>query len=733
MTQPRESRRVPHLGRFRLEDWLVHPAEGTLSSDGHLVRLEPRVMDVLVYLAAEPGEVVSKEDLLEAVWGGSYVEEGVLTQAIHGLRKALGDDARQPRFIQTIPKRGYRLVASVSIESAGPVPVPEPVDVPVEEAPVSLSATAPSSRWIAWMLGSAALLAMLLILVFPYARINRPPEQEEAPSPIVPEGRRIVVLPFEDLNQPADPFFAKGLTEEITNDLSSLAALEVISRTSARQYAGAHKRLPEIGRELKVDYVLEGTVQWGRSPQGNPQARIRPRLVRTSDDVQVWAHQLDTDVEDIFSVQSEISRQVIGQLGIALTPEQSRALRAPPTENLDAYLSYQRGLELREQPSYSPEDVLNAVPLLERAVELDPRFAAAWAELSQTHCYLAFNTDRSLTRVNQAKEALDRAVSLDPDLLPVWLARVYFAYRCKDDYDAALADLNAAVRRFPNDAEVLQTLGFLLRRKGRFGEAAEILQRAFTLNPKAVRLVWATGDTYRALRNYEAADHFFLQAISLAPDQPVYWERRALNRVAWTGNLPEARAILAKAPLPHDPGLLITAFKLNLYARDYHRTLALVSSERMRALPIVDQCELSTLAAIARQRMGDHRGALAAAEANRARLDYLARRFPKEPFYPALLAIALAQLGRSDEASALAEKTVRENRRDGFGGPNLVEFQAMAETMMGRHLEAIGRLSWLLSTSYRSAISVNEIRLHPVWDPLRRDPQLEDLLRRYGP
>src|SRR6266545_1686808 len=122
MTQPRESRRVPHPGRFRLDSWSVHPAEGTLSSDGHLVRLEPRVMDVLVYLAAEPGEVVSKEDLLEAVWGGAYIEEGVLAQAIHSLRKALGDDARQPRFIQTIPKRGYRLVAAVMPKVAARVP-----------------------------------------------------------------------------------------------------------------------------------------------------------------------------------------------------------------------------------------------------------------------------------------------------------------------------------------------------------------------------------------------------------------------------------------------------------------------------------------------------------------------------------------------------------------------------------------------------------------------------------
>lgn len=724
MTQPRESRRVPHLGRFRLDGWSVHQDEGTLSSEGRSVRLEPRVMDVLVFLAAEPGAVVSKEELLEAVWGGAYVEEGVLAQAIHSLRKALGDDARQPRFIQTIPKRGYQLVASVLPDAAAPV----------ERTQASLPAAALPSRGKAWLLGGAALLAVLLILGLTYERFSRsqqPEEAEEAPASVAPEGRRIVVLPFEDLNKPADPFFAKGLTEEITNALSSLAALEVISRTSARQYAGTHKPLPEIGRELKVNYVLEGTVQWGKGPDGHPQARIRPRLVRTSDDVQVWSGQLDTGVEDIFSVQSEISRRVSRQLGIALTSEQSLALSTPPTENLEAYQAYQRGLELRNQPFYSPEHVLKSVSMFERATELDPRFAAAWAELSQSHCYLAFNTDRSPARVDLAQRALKGALDLDPELRSVWLARVYFAYRCKEDYDTALAQLTQAAQRFPNDAEVLQTHGFLLRRKGKFREAAEVLQHAYTLDPKAVLLVWATGETYRALRNYEEADRFFGQAVSLAPDEPVYWEARVLNKVAWTGDLAEARTLLTNAPIPpDDPGLLYLSFKLDFYARDYEKALSRLSAAPLDRLPPATRNQLSMMAAVVHERMGDHRGTLATAEANRAELEDLGRRYPKEPFYPALLAIALAQLGQSEEACTLAEKTARKNRHDSLNGLNVVEFQAMTETFAGRHREAIDVLSQLLATPYRNALSVNDLRLNPVWDPLRDEPEFEDLLRR---
>jgi len=679
-------------------------------------------MDVLVYLAADPGTVIAKEELLEAVWGGAFVEEGALAQAVHSLRKALGDDARQPRFIQTIPKRGYRLVAPVE-----PV-LPSGSETEPASVAVAPTAAAPPRRWRAWLYAAMTLLAVATILGLSYSRTIRL-QKEETPAPPASPGRRIVVLPFEDINKPADSVFTKGLTEEITKDLSSLASLQVISRTSALQYEGVHKPLPEIGKELKVDYVLEGSVQWAPGADGRLRVRITPQLIRAADDSAVWSGQFDREVTDIFAVQSEISRHVISQLGIALTPEQKRALREEPTKNLEAYQAYLRGLDLRNQPFLSPEHEFKAVSMFERATELDPQFAAAWAELSQTHSYLAFNTDRSVARIQAARETMRRAVALDPNLKCVWLARIYFTYRCEKNYDVALSQLAEALHLFPNDAEVLQTFGFVLRRKGRLREAAEVLQSAFTLNPKAVILVWTIGGIHRAMRNYGEADRFFLQAISLAPDQPVYWDERAFNWLAWKGDLSAARTILAQAPLPADPSLLPASFELDFYAREYGKALSRLSPEAFRRQTPLARSKLLILASIARDRMGDHRGALSVAEANRVQLNDLVRRFPKEQFYPAFLAITLAQLGQGDAACALAEKTVRENRSDAFGGPDLVEFQAMTEAILGRHHAAVARLSWLLATPYRSAISVHEIRLNPIWDPLRADPEFEDLLR----
>lgn len=721
--QQESAARVPELGDFRLGNWSVCQSEGTLCADGQSVRLEPRVMDVLASLAAESGRVVSKEELLEIVWGGSFVEEGALSQAIHSLRKALGDDARQPRYIQTIPKRGYRLIAPIALgEDALPLSPPEsglPLATPLLPSM--------GSRRVRLLLTAVGFLAAATLWLA-WNRLGAERRGLDGGDP-ADRGTRIVVLPFENIGNPKDTFFADGLTEEITKDLASFPSLQVISRTSAMRYKETRKPLPEIGRELRVDYVLEGTVRWNTEPGERARVRITPQLIRVEDDTHVWAEAFEREVEDIFKVQAEISRRVIGQLGITLIPEDKRSLRRPPTEDLEAYQSYLRGMELRNQPFYSEKHVRIAVPMFERAVELDPGFADAWAELSQTHSYLAFNADPSPGRVEKARQALDRAVTLAPDLRSVRLAQAHFAYRCQRDFESAYEQLAALVRLSPNDSEALQSLGFVLRRRGRLAEAIEALQRSFSLDPQTVKLVWAIAETYRALRDYEQADHYYAQAISLAPDQPTYWEERAMNRLAWTGELDEARAVVEEAPIPWHSGLIPVAFQLDFYEREYERALVRLSPERTRELPPQVQGRIAMLAAIAQERLGDRHGALAAAEANRVAFEAWAARFPNDAVYRAYLAVALAQLGRKSQALAQAELAVRQKHQDTFSGPRMVEIQAMVDTILGRRHEAIGRLARLLAMPYQSPISTADLRLNPVWDPLRRDPEFEDLLR----
>jgi DNA-binding winged helix-turn-helix (wHTH) protein/TolB-like protein len=702
--------RLPESGEFRLNEWTVRPEEGTLSAGERSVHLEPRVMDLLVHLAGQPGRVVSKEELLEAVWEGAVVEEGALSQSIHVIRRALGDDAREPRFIQTVPKRGYRLVAEVT--TLAPVSPPtvsvEPAPVPVSAPPVLRRRGSP--RRILAGLG----LLVVVVLGIAWARFGT------RPSP------RIVVLPFTNFNRPDHAFFADGLTEEITKDLTALPSLQVISRTSARSYTGTRKPLPEIGKELGVDYVLEGGVLWN----GKDQVRITPRLIRVEDDVVIWSDSFDRTAGDLFDVQQEISREVLGGLGIALRPGERREPQAAPTENLDAYAAYLRGLGLKNQPFYSEKDLRRAVPVLQHAVDLDPGFAAAWAELSQVHSYLAFNSDRSPARVKMSRDALDRARALAPGLLSVRLAEAYYSYRCLDDYGLALRQLQEISKVSPNDPEVLQALGFVLRRRGRLGEALDTLSRAASLDPRTVKLLWAIAETHRARREYEEADEEYGKAIALAPDQPNFWKDRVLNRLAWTGKVEEARKVLAEAPMPDDVGLLPVRFQLDLYDRQYGKALARLAPGPLSQLAPDEQGQLSILAITARDRFGDSAGALAQARAAAAFLTDQIGRTPGEPFLRAYLALALARLGRAEEALNQMDLAIRQKRSDLFTGPRLQEMRAALYLALGRREKAIGQLDPLLSASYQMSLGPAELRLSPVWDPLRSDPRFQEMTGR---
>lgn len=690
-------------------------------------------MDVLAYLAVEPGRVVSKEELLAAVWAGAFVEEGALSQAIHSLRKAMGDDARQPRYVQTIPKRGYRLVASVEFE-----PEPEPTGGLEEStvpspAPPSILPALPNSRpnWV-WLVlatvGVATVLAALLL------RRDRPDEARSAlaavPAPrqdgglLIEGGIRIVVLPFEDLNEPQDPHFAAGLTQEMTANLALISALQVIPSRSAARYRDGHKSISEIGKELNVDYVLEGKVDWYASRR----VRVMPQLIHVADEKIVWAAPYEGTVDDLFSAREGISRGIIGELEITLLPEEKQALARRPTADLVAYQSYIKGLVVKNQPFYSPSDLDKAALLFKRAVDKDQGFAEAWAELSQVHSYLAFNTDPSPTRIEKARDALARALDLAPNLPSVRMAQVYFSYRCLADFDNALVQIEDAVRVSPNNSELLKTKGLVLLRKGQFPEAIETFHRALVLDPRTSELTWILAETYRAQRDYRQADQAFAQAISMDPDIPYFWEQRALNRLSWTGEPKEARAILDEAPMPRaTPQLQLVDFKFDLAERKYRQALTRLASAAIKELPLQDQSRLAVLGVLAREHLKDSRGALTAAEENLSTLENRVAHNPREPIFRAYLALTLAQLGRGEEALAQAEEAARQSQDDAFSGPRVLEVQAMVDATLGRHSEAIARLRRLLHLQYRAAISPAELRLDPMWDPIRGAPGFEAL------
>lgn len=707
---------------FRLGEWEVRRNEGLLCAGERLVRLEPRVMDVLVHLAANPDRVVSKEELLTEVWGGAFVEEGALAQAIHSLRKALGDDARQPRFIQTVPKRGYRLVAGVEpVRGLAEEEIVETYSVLAPEVSPQPSIARP---WRAPLFQVVAVIAVILVLWMIWVERGSAKQAEQEAN----GGIRIIVLPFKSLGEPEDPSFAAGLTEEITANLTLIPTMLVIPGRNALGDKGVAKPLSEIREELKVDYVLMGTVDW-RVRGG--QVRVRPQLVRMTDETIVFGDPFEVSRGNLFKAQQEISRAVIATLDITLTPEQSRKVGERSSKDSVAYRMYFHGLVLKDQPYYSPIHLQEAARLFQQAVKRDPAFAEAWAELSQVYSYLAFNTERTTEQKQQARDAMERAIALRPDLLASRLAQAYFSYRCLDDYGLALAQATAAAQVAPNSPKVLELRGLLLRRLGRLPEAIDVLKRASALNPRTAALVWTIAETYRAVRDHEQADTYFGKAIALAPDVPFNYEQRALNRLSWTGNTREARSILQNSPVAGSPQLEFVAFHLDLDERKYRQALARLSSLSLHELPMADQSRLNTFAAIAHDRIGDHGGALALAGTNMSDLRMRTEKYPRNPIYRAYLAVALAQLGRREEALDEAAYAVRQGRYDAFSAPRLIEIQSIVDVILGRRREAITRLAGLLSTSYRAAICTSELKLEPMWDPLRRDQDFVELIERF--
>jgi tetratricopeptide (TPR) repeat protein len=312
----------------------------------------------------------------------------------------------------------------------------------------------------------------------------------------------------------------------------------------------------------------------------------------------------------------------------------------------------------------------------------------------------------------------------------VLLARAYFSYRCKEDFAVAERLLADATHRYPNNPEILQAFGFVLRRRGGLAEAIPVLRDAYSLDPRTVKLVWAIAESYRALREYEEADRYFDLALALAPDQAFFWEEKALNRLAWTGKVSEARAILNEASVDERSGLFSALFLLDLYERSYKRALGRFSPAQRSKLSRQDQGRFAVLSVIARERLGEHRKAAGAAEENRSWLEAQVAGFPDEPIFKAQLAVTLAQLGRTSEAVSLAEKAVCEKETDAFLGPSMIEAQAMVDAILGRRDTAIKRLRHLLALSYRSSITSADLVHNPVWDPLRNDPAFKDLVRR---
>jgi TolB-like protein len=548
----------------------------------------------------------------------------------------------------------------------------------------------------------------------------------------------LVVLPFENLGATADEYFTDGMTEEIMVRLAGLRGLGVIGRTSATQYKKTTETIPQIGQELGVDYILEGTVRWEKSPHGPNRVRVTSQLVRVSDASHIWAKVYDAVLADVFEVQSNIAMQVADTLNVTLLAPERQALAVRPTANLEAYDYYLRGKDYWTR-YYVEEDAQVAVRMFERAVQLDTTFALAYAALARAHLWLSWTFGQS-GELAGVKQAVDRAQQLGPDLPETHLARGYYSYYGSRDYTHALEQFAWVRARRPNDPDVIKAIGFIHRRRGHWTEAVSQLTRALELDPRD-HTGWSDlADTYGLMRRYADAERDLERAIALAPDVPVYHGMRAYLSLKRDGDTARARLVLEQEPPSLDRAAILawSTVLLRAFAIPYAAALDRLTlpgaggpgtagaggdSSQYYLAKAEAYAAWSEIPA-ARAYYDSARVVLEAKLAARP-INKSAEQWPVE----VLLALAYAGLGRKADAIRLARAGAQlvPVSRDAFAGPNALDRLAEVYVRTGEYDAALDQVEYLLSIP--SEISGPLLRADPLWAPLRGNPRFERLIR----
>ena len=456
---PQESSSVVQIG-----EWVVHPALDSISRGSETQKLEPRAMRLLMCLANSAGEVVSIHRLLTEVWAGVVVGSASVYEAVSQLRKTLGDVDPKPTYIATVPRKGYRLIATVR-RAAPSTDIPHPPVMPGK----------PASSQRIWLIAGVFLAAAFAMAYFWRDTTWEHLTGESPTTSVVVRDTSIAVLPFVDMSESKDQeYFADGMTEELINMLTKVPELRVPARTSSFYFKGKQATIADIGQTLGVAHVLEGSVR----KSGNT-LRITAQLIRVDNGYHAWSETYDRKLDDIFKIQDEIADAVVSALKVQLSGG-SMATRGHGTTNPEAYNAYLLGRQLYLQgtvPSWH-----QAIEAYQKAIALDPHYADAYAELAVSQYFVADQTgDPALWKA--AEEAAQKAIDLDPSLASGYSVRGTLRYLHRYDWVGAESDLKHALALDPTNSRVLSRYGNLLSYFGRTEEATAMLQKAIERDP----------------------------------------------------------------------------------------------------------------------------------------------------------------------------------------------------------------------------------------------------------
>ena len=601
-----------------------------------------------------------------------------------------------------------------------------------------------------WVLVTAAvvIVAALVIAALIWSRRTSPavtggsaPAANVAVNAPAVSEKSIAVLPFENLSHdPDNAYFADGIQDEILTRLSKIADLKVISRTSTQHYKSAPENLPEIAKQLGVANVLEGSVQ-----KNADAVRVNVQLIKAANDSHLWADTFDRKLTDVFSVESEVAKAVADQLQAKLTGQEKQVIATKPTNNVEAYDAYLRGLAYSLKSASNAANSLGAQKYLREAVRLDPKFALAWALLSYAEArgYRTLNLQPTVALREETRQAAETAITLQPKLGEAVLAKGYYHYSILKDYETAVRYFEEARQLLPNSSRIPESLAYVERRRGQWDRSEAYFNEAERLDPRNVPMLTQHSLTYSNMRRFPESLQKCEQVLNITPDDTDILALTAAIAQA-EGDLPRAAAVLTRL---HPAADDTPAFETKLYQAILERRPAPAISQLKEILAKPDPSlgyfigEFRFWLGWAQEVAGDHAAAQENWKQARSELEHFLKEQPENWILIGDLALTNICLGDKAAAFAFADKAmaVVPVEKDALDGPGPIEILARVAAQSGESDRAIATLQKLLSIPYEAPLAFNVpltpalLQLDPMFDTLRKDPRFEKLVQSVAP
>lgn len=536
-------------------------------------------------------------------------------------------------------------------------------------------------------------------------------------------GKSIAVLPFASLSEDkANAYFADGIQDEILTRLSKISELKVISRTSTQQYQSKPGNLAEIATQLGVAHILEGSVQ-----KSGDSVRVNVQLIKAEGDSHLWAETYDRKLTDIFAVETEVAQRIANSLAAKLTGREKEAINHVGTKIPAAYDAYLRGIALRN--SQSRQDQEQLIKYCRQAVALDPNFAAAWADIAFAEGLRYLQGIQSNAQQELVREAAENALRLDPDHGDGHAAMGIYIYYCLQDYDQALVELEKAREQAPNQSLTILAIGLVKRRQGKLDESLELLLQAAQIDPLNQDIWMNLAWSYRGMRRFADTHAMIDRALAIAPGDHTIIGRKIEAYLA-EGDLTAASDLvesLAPEGLADDG--YYSAIQLLIFQRNFEDAITklttdLAQGESLPAFLVAAGQETLGALLVAAGRKDQAQSFLSKAEA-----ELLAIR-NQGNFNPEVRGTLLeihALLGRRDEVEREAAQHIAAGAKDRWKGPLAEADVARAYSLLGERNQALSILERLLVQPSLDSLTPALLRLDPVWDPIRDDPQFKKL------